>query len=67
MTGQGAVIPALTEPKRDPVIGAGVDSDHVGNGEADFAAGEIGEHDDEILQHQHCNQRGQSEIRSAHA
>jgi hypothetical protein len=54
------------EAERDPVIGVGVDRDDVGNGQADLAAGEVGEHHDEILQHQHGDQRGQSEIRTAH-
>ena len=55
------------EAERDPVIGAGVDGDDVGDGQADLAAGEIGEHHDEVLQHQHRDQRGQAEIRPAHA
>ena len=52
------------EAERDPVVCAGIDGDDVGNGQADFTAGEIGKHHDEILQHQHGNQRGQAEIRA---
>ncbi len=53
------------EAERDPVIGVGVDGDDVGDRQADLAAGQVGEHDDEILQHQHCDQGGQAEIGAA--
>ena len=55
------------EAERDPVIDLVVGADDVGHGEADLAAGEIGEHDDEILQHQHRDERRQAEIGAAHA
>ncbi|MGY3104559.1 hypothetical protein ACVWW7_001186 [Bradyrhizobium sp. LM6.9] len=54
------------EAKRDPVVGAGIDGDDIRDGQADLAAGEIGKHHDEVLQHQHRDQRGQAEIRPAH-
>ncbi|MGY2918251.1 hypothetical protein ACVWYP_003881 [Bradyrhizobium sp. USDA 3262] len=54
------------EAERDPVIGAGIDGDDVRDSEPDLAAGEIGEHDNEVLQHQNRHQRGQAEIRSPH-
>ena len=52
------------EAERDPVVCACIDGDDVGNGQSDFTAREIGKHHDEILQHQHRDQRGQAEIRS---
>ncbi len=50
-----------------PVVDVGADGDHVGNGQANLATGQIGEYDNEILQHQDRHECGQSKIRTANA
>jgi hypothetical protein len=55
------------EPERDPVIDAVAGADHVGHGEPDLAACQVGEHHDEVLQQQHRDKRDEPEIRPAHA
>ena len=55
------------EPERDLVIHRVADRDHVGHRETDLAAGQTSGDHDEILQHQHGDQRRQSEIGPAHA
>ena len=54
------------EPERNLVVLGIADGDDVGHGEADLATGQAGVDHDEVLQHQHGNERRQSEIGSAH-
>src|SRR6185437_5938872 len=53
------------EDERVPVVGGGVDRQHVGNGHADLAACDAGEDDDRVLQQQHGNESDEAEIGSA--
>ena len=54
------------EAERNPVVDLVVDRDDVGDGQADLAARQARRDDDEVLQHQNRDQRGEAEIGTAH-